>query len=58
MTGPTRDDSYIGLLSGDYVIVANKDTDQLAKELPNLDLTQGWLVRKDADASKNPRKKP
>ena len=52
MSEPARDDSYIGLLSGDYVMVAKKDTEQLAKELPNLDLTQGWLVRKDADASK------
>ncbi len=52
MSEPSRDDSYIGLLSGDYVMVAKKDTEQLAKELPNLDLTQGWLVRKDADASK------
>jgi hypothetical protein len=52
LSDPARDDSYIGLLSGDYVMVAKKDTDQLAKELPNLDLTQGWLVRKDADASK------
>ncbi len=52
MSDPTRDDSYIGLLNGDYVMVAKKDTAQLAKELPNLDLTQGWLVRKDADTSK------
>jgi hypothetical protein len=51
MTDPARDDSYIGLLSGDYVMVAKKDTDQLAKEIPNLDLVQGWLVRKDADPS-------
>jgi hypothetical protein len=49
LSDPARDDSYIGLLSGDYVMVAKKDTEQLAKELPNLDLTQGWLVRKDAD---------
>ena len=46
-----REDSYIGLLNGDYVMVAKKDTDQLAKEMPNLDLTQGWLVLKDADPS-------
>ena len=48
---PTRDDSYIGLLNGDYVMVAKKDTDQLSKELPNLDLVQGYLVRKDANTS-------
>jgi hypothetical protein len=45
---PSREDSYIGLLSGDYVMVAKKDTEALAKELPNLDLVQGYLVRKDA----------
>jgi hypothetical protein len=45
---PTREASYIGLLSGDYVMVAKKDTEQLANELPNLDLIQGYLVRKDA----------
>ncbi len=27
MSDPERDDSYIGLLSGDYVMVAKKDTD-------------------------------
>ena len=45
---PARDDSYIGMLNGDYVMVAKKDTEQLGNEMPNLDLTQGWLVRKDA----------
>jgi hypothetical protein len=47
LADPTRDDSYIGLLNGDYVMVAKKDTQQLANELPNLDLVQGYLVRKD-----------
>jgi hypothetical protein len=47
-TEPSRDDSYIGMLNGDYVMVAKKDTQQLGDEMPNLDLTQGWLVRKDA----------
>ncbi len=51
ISDPNREDSYIGLLSGDYVMVAKKDTDALAKELPNLDLEQGYLVRKDADKS-------
>jgi hypothetical protein len=51
MSEPTREDSYIGLLSGDYVMVAKKDTDALAKELPNLDLIQGYLVRKDANTN-------
>jgi hypothetical protein len=51
MSEPARDDSYIGLLSGDYVMVAKKDTEALAKELPNLDLVQGYLVHKDANTS-------
>jgi hypothetical protein len=46
---PDRDDRYIGLLSGDYLMVPQKHTDDLAKELPNLVLDQGYLVRKDAD---------
>jgi len=46
---PDRDDRYIGLLSGDYLMIPQKHTDELAKELPNLDLIQGYLVRKDAD---------
>lgn len=40
---------YIGLVSGDYLMVAQQHVDELAKELPNLDLVQGYLVRKDAD---------
>lgn len=48
---PDRDDRYIGLVSGDYLMVPQKHTDELAKELPNLDLVQGYLVRKDADPS-------
>ena len=47
LADPTRDDSYIGLLNGDYVMVAKKDTEQLGKEMPNLDLVQGYLVGKD-----------
>jgi hypothetical protein len=46
---PEREDRYIGLLNGDYLMVPQKHTDELAKELPNLDLVQGYLVRKDAD---------
>jgi hypothetical protein len=51
MSDPSRDDSYIGLLSGDYVMVAKRDTTTLGNELPNLDLVQGYLVRKDAKTS-------
>lgn len=46
---PDREDHYICLLSGDYLMVPQKHTNDLAKELPNLDLVQGYLVRKDAD---------
>ncbi len=49
MSDPDREDHYIGLLSGDYLMLPQKHTDDLAKELPNLDLVQGYLVRKDAD---------
>jgi uncharacterized membrane protein YgcG len=51
MNDPDREDRYIGLLSGDYLMVPQRHTDELAKELPNLDLVQGYLVRKDADPS-------
>src|SRR5580698_7292299 len=51
MSEPTRDDSYIGLLSGDYVMVGKRDTVALSNELDNLDLVQGYLVRKDANAN-------
>ena len=46
---PEREDHYIGLIPGDYLMVPQKHTADLAKELPNLDLVQGYLVRKDAD---------
>jgi hypothetical protein len=51
LTDPEREDQYIGLLSGDYLMVPQKHTADQAKELPNLDLVQGYLVRKDADQS-------
>ena len=46
---PDREDRYIGLISGDYLMLPAKHTEELAKEIPNLDLVQGYLVRKDAD---------
>jgi hypothetical protein len=49
MSDPDHEDRYIGLLSGDYLMLPQEHTDELAKELPNLDLVQGYLVRKDAD---------
>ncbi len=51
MSDPKREDRYIRLLSGDYLILPQKHTADLARELPNLDLVQGYLVRKDADPS-------
>ena len=46
---PDREDHYIGLVSGDYLMVPQRHTEELAKALPNLDLVQGYLVPKDAD---------
>jgi hypothetical protein len=46
---PDRDPTYIGLKSGDYLMVPQRHVDELAKSLPNLDLVQGYLVAKDAD---------
>lgn len=51
LSDPDREDRYIGLISGDYLMVPQKYTDELAKDLPNLDLVQGYLVRKDADSN-------
>lgn len=49
MVDPEHEPTYIGLVSGDYVMVPKKHTEELANELPNLDLAQGYLVRKDAN---------
>jgi len=46
---PDRDPTYIGLTSGDYLMVPQRHVDELSKALPNLDLVQGYLVAKDAD---------
>jgi uncharacterized membrane protein YgcG len=51
MSDPEHDSRYIGLVSGDYVMVPQKHTDELAAELPNLELNQGYLVRKGADTN-------
>jgi hypothetical protein len=48
---PDRENRYIGLLSGDYLMVPQKHTDELAKALPDLDLVQGYLVPKSADVN-------
>ena len=49
LSDPDREPTYMGLVSGDYLMVPQKHVDELAKALPNLDLTQGYLVAKDAD---------
>jgi uncharacterized membrane protein YgcG len=49
LADPEHDSRYIGLVSGDYVMVPQKHTDELASEMPNLELNQGYLVHKDAD---------
>ncbi len=49
MNDPDREDHYISLVSGEYLMLPLKHTDELAKELPNLDMVQGYLVPKDAD---------
>ena len=48
---PERGSRYVGLLPGEYLMVPQRHTDELAKELPNLQLAQGYLVHKDADPS-------
>jgi hypothetical protein len=49
---PDRDPTYIGLTTGDYLMVPQQHVDELSKAMPNLDLTQGYLVAKDADPTK------
>jgi len=46
LADPMREDTYIGLLSGDYVMVAKRDTVQLSHEMPNLMVKGGYLIRK------------
>jgi hypothetical protein len=48
---PDLQSPSIGLLAGDYVVVAKKDTDMLEAAMPNLVLYQGYLVPKDLDLS-------
>jgi hypothetical protein len=44
-----REPRYIGLVPGDYLMIPQRHVDDLAKELPNLDLVQGYLIPKDAN---------
>lgn len=46
---PDREDRYMGLVSGAYLMIPQQHVEELAKLMPNLDLEQGYLVRKDAD---------
>ncbi len=39
----------IGLMQGDYVVVAKKDADELKAVLPKLHIFQGYLVHEDTD---------
>lgn len=49
MDDPDREPSYIGLTSGDYLMVPQRHVDELSKALPGLDMQQGYLIAKDAD---------
>ena len=49
LADPKRGNPYLGLVSGDYLMVAQQHAETLTKELGNLDLVQGYLVPKDAD---------
>jgi hypothetical protein len=51
MDDPKITSPAIGLLPGDYVIVAKKDTDALEASMPTLHFYQGYLVHKDMDLS-------
>ena len=49
MNDPKRGSPAVGLVSGDYLMFARQHAETLIKEMENLDLVQGYLVRKDAD---------
>jgi hypothetical protein len=51
MNDPNHTAPTVGLVSGDYLMFAKQHADTLAKEMGNLDLVQGYLVRKDADTN-------
>jgi hypothetical protein len=51
MADPTLKSPTIGLVSGDYVVVAKKDRDQLEAAMPHLHVYQGYLVHQDTDLS-------
>jgi hypothetical protein len=49
MDDPDLHSPLIGLMAGDYVVVAKKDTDQLQSVLPQLRIFQGYLVHADTN---------
>jgi hypothetical protein len=49
MDDPDLKSPLIGLLPGDYVVVAKKDADQLQAVLPKLHIFQGYLVHENTD---------
>ena len=51
LDAPEREAQYIALVAGDYLMVPQRHVDALAKELPQLELNQGYLVPKGADTN-------
>jgi hypothetical protein len=51
MDDPEIKSPAIGLLPGDYVVVAKKDTDKLEAAIAKLHIYQGYLVHEDTDLS-------
>jgi hypothetical protein len=49
MDDPELKSPLIGLMPGDYVVVAKKDNGQLQALLPHLRIFQGYLVHEDTD---------
>jgi hypothetical protein len=49
MDDPEIKSPAIGLVPGDYIVVAKKDTDKLHAALPQLRIFQGYLVHQDTD---------
>ncbi len=49
MDDPEVKSPAIGLVPGDYIVVAKKDTEKLQAVLPKLHIFQGYLVHQDTD---------
>ncbi len=50
----TRTPQYLPLVTGDYILVPQAHVDELGKSMDKIDLTQGYLVDKNAPASQAP----